>query len=393
MDKGEVVMPSTAKKQPSAWSAGRILKPMLTAGMLMLAVGNAAAQDAHGFDHEGLPKQVLEQHIRPLHADLADKADKLRLTLTAACQSRGADDGNAIKTAFRDLVLAWSRTEHLRFGPVTDRNRFERVMYWPDRQRIGERQVSQILSKREPTATSAAELGKRSVAVQGLTALEVVLYGQGGSTILSETAEARFACGYATAIATGISAIAKEIVSEWADGASFTALWLEPGEQNPVYKASSDRTIELLKAYRVGIYNARDMKLLPSLGLKRIARRGQLAPKSRPPFELSALSLASMIANLEGVLDLYVKGGLAEQLAVRESETARLTKLDLESAIEAMRAIEPFGPAAFHDQAIMDRLALVRDPLSFALSEGGLALAEIAGMGALVLGFLDDDGD
>jgi uncharacterized protein len=390
---GVVVMPSTAKKRFSAWSAGCILKPMLTAGMLILAVSHAAAQDAYGFDHEGLPKQVLEQHIRPLYADLADKADKLRLTLTAACQSRGANDGNAIKTAFRDLVLAWSRTEHLRFGPITDKNRFERVMYWPDRQRIGERQVSQILSKREPTATSASELGKRSVAVQGLTALEVVLYGQGGNTFLSETAEARFACGYATAIATGISAIAKEIVSEWADGASFTALWLEPGEQNPVYKASNDRTIEVLKAYRVGIYNARDMKLLPSLGLKRIALRGQLAPKSRPPFELSGLSLASMSANLEGVLDLYVQGGLAERLAAREPETARLTKVDLESAIEAMRAIEPFGQAAFNDQTVMDRLALVRDPLSFALSEGGLALAEIAGIGALVLGFLDDDGD
>jgi uncharacterized protein len=393
MGKGVVVMPSTAKKQSSAWSAACFLKPMLTVGVLMLAVSNATAQDAHGFDHEGLPKQVLEQHIRPLYADLADKADKLRLTLTAACQSRGADDGNAIRTAFRDLVLAWSRTEHLRFGPITDRNRFERVMYWPDRQRIGERQVSQILSKKEPAATAAVELGKRSVAVQGLTALEIVLYGPGGSTILSETAEASFACRYATAIATGIDIIAKEIVSEWADGATFTTLWLEPGEQNPVYKASSDRTIEVLKGYRVGIYNARDMKLLPSLGLKRVALRGQLAPKSRPPFELSGLSLASIIANLEGVLDLYVKGGLAEQLAARESEAARLTKLNLESAIEAMRAIEPLGQAAFNDQAVMDRVALVRDPLSFALSEGGLALAEIAGMGALVLGFLDDDGD
>jgi uncharacterized protein len=360
----------------------------------LLGPGSAAAQTARpAFDHAGLAQQVLERHIRPLYADFAAKADAFRAALEDACQRRGTADGDAVKDAYRALLLAWSRTEHLRFGPVIDANRFERVVYWPDRQRIGERQVFQILAKGDPAALRGAELAKKSVAVQGLTAAEIVLYGKAGAELLADSPEARFACGYAGAIAENMATIATEMVAEWTDGASFTALWLNPGEQNPVYKTGTDTTMEILKAFRAGIYNARDLKLLPSLGLKRIAIRGQLAPKSRPPFELSGLGLAAMAANVEGALDLYANGGLAGRLAVVEPAAAALFKGHLERAIAGIRAVEPAGLAAFEEQPIMDQLALVRDPMGFAMSDGGATLAEIAGLGALMLGYLDDDGD
>jgi len=367
---------------------------LLMAGTVALAAGGGDAQTApRSFDHAGLAKQALELHIRPLYADLVSTADRLRLALEAACRHRDGKSSDAARTAYRDLLLAWSRTEHLRFGPVVDANRFERVVYWPDRQRIGERQVAQILSKADPAALAVEELVKKSVAVQGVGAIEIVLYGKDGSALLSDTPQARFACAYATVIASNVWHIAKEIAGGWADGGRFAVFWLSPGEQNPAYKTGTDTTIELLKAFRAGIYNPRDLKLLPSLGLKRIALRGQLAPKSRPPYELSGLGLAAMIANAEGGLHLYANGGLAERLAIVEPETARLVQSSLESAIRDMRELEPAGLAVFSEQALMDKLALVRDPLAFVLSEGASTLAEVAGIGALVLGFTDDDGD
>src|SRR5262245_291423 len=368
------------------------IRVLLMAGAVALAAGNAAAQTAPPptFDHDGLAKQALELHIRPLYADLVSTADRLRRTLETACQHRDGEGPDAIKTAFRDLLLAWSRTEHLRFGPVVDANRFERVMYWPDRQRIGERQVAQILSKGDPAALTVEGLAKKSAAVQGVGALEIVLYGKHSDALLSDTPSARFACAYATVVASNIGQIAREIMAEWADDGRFAALWLKPGEQNPVYRTSTDTTIELLKAFRAAIYNPRDLKLLPSLGLKRVAVRGQLAPKSRPPYELSGLGLAAMIANIEGALHLYANGGLAERLAVVEPATAKLAQSNLESAISGMRELEPVGAAAFSEQARVDKLALVIDPLAFVLSEGASTLAEVAGVGALVLGFTDD---
>jgi uncharacterized protein len=368
---------------------------LLTAGTAALAAGGAATQATapRSFDHEGLARQAMELHIRPLYADLVSAADRLRRTLEGACQHRDGEALGGVKTAYRDLLVAWSRTEHLRFGPVVDANRFERVMYWPDRQRIGERQVAQLLSKADPAAIAVGELAKKSVALQGVGALEIVLYGKDGGGLLDDTASAKFACTYATVIAGNISQIAGDMVAEWADGGRFAGLWLKPGEQNPVYRTSTDTTIELLKAFRAGIYNPRDLKLLPALGLKRIAVRGQLAPKSRPPFELSGLGLAAMIANTEGALHLYVSGGLAERLAAIEPAAAALLRSNLERAIRDMREVEPAGLAAFSEQALMDKLALVRDPLAAVLSDGASALAEVAGVGALVLGFTDDDGD
>jgi uncharacterized protein len=382
-------MESVAK----SWCLTRIypqaLRLVLTVATLVLATGNAATQTARvPFDHDGLARQALELHIRPLYADFAHKADMLHRRFDEACHTRAPNGEVTIKTAYGDLLLAWSRTEHLRFGPVIDENRFERVIYWPDRQKIG-----QILSRSDPGALTAAQLAKKSVAVQGLTALEIVLYRNTGGPLLQDTPERIFACGYATAIADNIRHIAKEIVTEWSDDGRFAAWWLKPGEENPVYRTRNDTTVELLKAFRAGIYNARDLKLLPSLGLKRIAVRGQLAPKSRPPYELSAFALASMIANTEGAFHLYAKGGFAERLALIEPEGERLASSNLANAIQSMRELEPSGLAVFNEQPLMDKLARVADPLSFTLSESARALAEVSGIGAMVLGFMDDDGD
>ncbi len=370
--------------------AGRLLAAGLALGALLLAAPDAKAQRSGDFDHEGLAKQMLEIHIQPGYDKFAGTAAALKSSLEAACKQRDAKSGEAAKAAFRDAVLAWSRVEHLRFGPATDANRFERVVFWPDRQKIGERQVAQILAKKDETALVAADLHAKSVAVQGLTALEVVLYAKSSGDVLADTPDAKFACGYAVAIAGNLATIGRDIAADWANGGRFAEIWLKPSDQNPLFKDSSGPTNLLLNAYKFGINNPREIKLLPSLGLKRAGVGGPFAPKSRPPFELSCLSLPSMIANTEGVLHLYEKGGFAERLAVNEPPSDKLIRSALASVIAGMREMEPGCVTAFNDKASMDKLALVREPFVSALLAGGEALATESGM---VLGFTDDDGD
>lgn len=366
----------------------------IVAAAFAVTSGALAQTGRGGFDHEGLARQMLERHIRPLYGAFAEKSRALAATLDQGCMQVGRIEGGvsfaAIKTAFRDAVLSWSRVEHLHFGPAIEANRAEKIVFWPDRQRIGERQVGQILSKSDATVLSPEGLAQKSVAVQGLTALEIVLYGKSGETLFAETAEGKFACGYATAIGANVARMAKDIVTDWADGGKFAALWLKPGDDNPLYKAANGPTFELLKAYRQGINIPREVKLLPSLGLKRTGPGGPYAPKSRPPFELSGLSLASIVANTESALDLFDAGGFAERLAATEPETSKQIKADLQAVIAGLREVEPAGPAAFSDKAQSDKLAGVREPFVSALLAGGEALAKETGM---ALGFTDDDGD
>ncbi len=368
------------------------LRLLAVAGLVVLSWLAAAARAQTPFDHKGFALQALQQHIRPLQADFAAKAERLVETVGATCQRHEAADDQNVKDAYRETVLAWSRTEHLRFGPIQDDNRFEKLMYWPDRQRIGERQVTQILNTKDPAVLTSEGLAGKSVAVQGLTALEIVLYGKTAQPLSAETPEAVYGCQYAHALSRHIARIAQEIVAEWADGGHFAKLFLNPGADNPLYKDDNEVTLELLKTYHGGIYNARDIKILPSLGQKRIATRGQFAPKSRPPFELSGLALATFRANVEGVRDFYVNSGLSARLAKTEPGTDALIKGQFDESIDFIRALEPSGLAVFNDPALMNRLLYTREPLGALISDGSPVLTEMAGLGSVLLG-LTDDGD
>ena len=196
-----------------------------------------------GFDDTGLAKEVLENHIRPGYAAFVAKTGELKGTLEAACKAPDASHKDKVLGAFRETVLAWSRVEHLKFGPAIDANRAERIMFWPDRQRVGERQVQAILEKKDPTATTAADLQKKSAAAQGLPALETLMIAKSGEP-WAATPEGQFACNYAAAIAENLAGMAKEIAAGWAAGGTFEEMWLKPSDKNPAYKdgrGTSDR--------------------------------------------------------------------------------------------------------------------------------------------------------
>ena len=369
----------------------RPVVPFAVGAALVVAAATLSSHPARsaGFDHEGLAIQALDGHIRPGYERFKNTTGALKSALAEACKAHDVKADGQVKAAFRSTVLAWSQVEHIKFGPVLEGNAYERIMFFPDRQKIGERQVAAILTKQDPTVLTVLELQQKSVAVQGLTALEAVLYAKPAESYLAEAPEAKFACNYASAIAGNIAGIANNIVAAWAKDGSFSALWLKTGEQNPIYKSSSGPTAELLTAFRAGISNTRDAKLLPSLGLKKTGPNGPLAPKSKPPFDLSGLGLATMIANTEGVLELFEKGGLAERLAVTEKDTAVLIKGELQGAIRIGREMEPAGTAAFNDKDASAKLATMREPLATAAA-GNEQLANAAGM---VMGFTADDGD
>lgn len=52
-----------------------------------------------------------------------------------AAPSKTADE--AAKAAFADTVSSWSTIEIVRVGPVIEHNRFERVLYYPDKKGLG----------------------------------------------------------------------------------------------------------------------------------------------------------------------------------------------------------------------------------------------------------------
>ena len=274
------------------------------------------------------------------------------------------------------------------FGPVRDENRFERIFFWPDRRSIGQRQVRAILRKRDRSAIAPDRLGERSVAVQGLTALEMLLHGDGADQLAADEPD-NFRCAYALAIVRNLEAIVGAIRQDWQDDGAFVKLWRNPGPDNPTYLFARETTLELVKAFDQALENIRDRRIAPAIGF------GPLRRKHRPVLWRSRLTMPLIHANLEGSRDLLMTGGLAEAyMAAREnapeaagdiSSIASEFKLMLERTSVLAGEANPFA-----SNGIRSRLVAVGFPLKNIRTQAVGRLKQAAG---LSVGFNASDGD
>jgi hypothetical protein len=250
-----------------------------TSAIVVAILSLATATTAHAeADHAAIAKASLEQYIRPGYAQLTQSTDALKQSVAALCGKPSPAALKDTQDAFAATVEAWSVVEPIRFGPVAQEHRFERIFYWPDPKGLGTRQIRDALAKQDKSVTEPARLIGKSVALQGLPALEYLLYGDGAATLGKIGAEGTFRCSFAEAVAGNLAGIAKDIVDGWQDGAPYTKSYLEPGPTNAAYHTPKEVTLELFKTFTAGIEWVRDQKLAKTLGPKPEQARPQLAP-------------------------------------------------------------------------------------------------------------------
>ena len=112
-------------------------------------------------------------------------------------------------------------------------------------QGLGLKQVQAVLASQDATAADPATLAGKSVAMQGLGALEFVLFGT-GADVLAATGDG-FRCRYGAAIAANLDAIAAALQDEWQAPDGFAARWTAPGPENPLYRDRQEALTELSK--------------------------------------------------------------------------------------------------------------------------------------------------
>jgi predicted lipoprotein len=350
--------------------------------------GATAAADAPAtFDHAGLASRALERHIRPGYARLAAAAEELSRSMDAHCASGAAPQRKAVEEAFDGFVTAWGRIEHIAFGPVTADNRKERILFWPDRRGLGARQVTRALAGRDPAVLDPQALAGKSVALQGLGALEIVLFGQGEAAAGPEARTHR--CRFGAAIAANLAAITRAIAEEWRRGDGFARDWLAPGTGNPAFLKPAETTLALAKSFDQGIERVRNERLGGPLGLG--------PQRSRTPAVLAAsgrtLQLAS--ANIEGLQKLFADAGMRDAIVAGAAERA------VDVAAKAKVVASEFATArAIADEVIGSRRPFEGETarrliaLGFPLKNARALTAELLALTAgLTFGFNASDGD
>ncbi|MCG8559417.1 MAG: imelysin family protein [Hyphomicrobiales bacterium] len=343
------------------------------------------------FDAGIVTRQALEGHIRPGYGRLADAFAQLETAFAALCKSPSEPALAQVDTAYRAAVVAWGGVEHLRFGPVAEKNRYERIAFWPDPKGIGRRQVARAMRKRDPSLQDVERLSKKSVALQGLTALELVLHGKGRDTLKTadeagKTADeaGAFRCSYGETITRNLSAISREIVEAWSPDGAFAKLWLSVGPENPVYRSAQEAARELVRTYIDGLESVHQFKIRASLGLGPDGPRR----KRRAAFSRSGLAVALITANAAGLRDLFVDGGLADQLSPEDPGLAVSIRGELDRAVEVAQTIAFSKGMRLAEPAVEEKLLLMGFPLANARETAGDLLADAVG---LPIRFTDSD--
>lgn len=349
------------------------------------AVAPSGAVASDGLDHAALARQALERHIRPGYARLAGAAGDLAHRMERLCAAPGTARRASALDGFAALVRAWGRVEHIRFGPAGDAYAHERLAFWPDPKAIGRQQVRAILVSRDPSALVPAQLARKSVAVQGLTALEMVLFTRGGRPAPGIEQPGSFRCRYALAIARNLDAIAARLDAAWSASGDFSGKWLAPGPDNPVYLSGKEVTRDLARALLDGLAALREQKIAGPIGL----RSGE-APPTRAAFARSGLAAAVIAANAEACLDLFTAGGFADVLRPRAPGTVDTIVAELTRARDVAAAIAAEGPRDLRSAEVAERLLLMGFPLKSARLRAAELIADVAG---LVVRFNDSDGN
>jgi predicted lipoprotein len=270
-----------------------------------------ASADTTPEQYRSIVESTITKYLRPEFSALTVETEALSEAMDNLCAAPSAAQQEAAKQSFDKVLIAWSRVEYARLGPVIDKKRLERFSFWPDPKGIGLRQVQKILKDKDERATQAATLAGKSVATQGLQALEFVLFGTGSEALASGD---DFRCRYGAAIADNLDAIAKEILAGWNGESGYVGLMRKPGPDNGVYRNEGEAANDIIEMLTTGFQFIRDVKIGNFLG-----DHPAKAKPRQAAFWRSAQTFAAIEANFAGLMALWDASGLR---AVLETQPA-----------------------------------------------------------------------
>ncbi|TDQ81409.1 hypothetical protein A8950_2477 [Dongia mobilis] len=341
-------------------SRRQTLATMLAIGMVGRMAHPAAAADFGAFN-TGYAKAI----VVPALASLQAAADQFHDLAQRAGGNPDAPDIEALRAGFNDLADAWAAAQLFRFGPLADAQRAERFSYWPERRNIIDKQLSSLLAGGEAKTMSPQRLGEASVAVQGLPALERLLY----------TDNLRHEAWLSVAIAANLQSIATEAAAAWREAAVNPA----PFAASPV-EATTQFYTNLLTLLQI----VAEQKIGVPLGSELAAAKPKAAEQWR-----SGRSLRNIRLNLAAAQAAFLdEGGFAALVASDELNGAVAAAF-----AEAIAAADRAGEDLVADVSDPARRSLVTELLVRVNHLRDMLRQDVPPVIGITLGFNELDGD
>ncbi|MGE3874118.1 MAG: imelysin family protein, partial [Parvibaculaceae bacterium] len=310
---------------------------------------------------------LVDRFIVPHYQALSLTADAQEKAWSEFCAKPDEMGFEKLQRANLATADSWSQIEFLRYGPIGDDFRAERLSYWPERKNATAKALTALLEKNGVEDLAPELFVKNSVAVQGLPGLERLLFDDGAQVEMLNGLRKERRCAIGQAIAWNIVMIAHDVRLGWTNDV-VEAL----ANPDTAKEATSRIATDFLSTFAF----MRDTKLRPMLGKDAAEARPMLAEGWRSKRSKRALTL-----NIETALDVVKIIMAGKDGATPATVTTAL------SFAEALP--EDFG-AAVADVKERQQFYLVLDALAAARDK---AHDEIPAILGVTVGFNSQDGD
>lgn len=334
-------------------------------GLLLCLAVFVWAAPAHAA--EDVLKPLVERFIIPHYQALALTADAQEKAWSGFCAKPDPEGFKLLRRAYLSTADTWSGIEFLRYGPIAEEFRAERLSYWPERKNATAKGLAQLLAKDGIADLTPELFVKNSVAAQGLPALERLLFDVNAEAEMLSGARRARRCAVGQAIAWNIVIIAHDVRLGWTN---------EAAEQLADPATAKEATARIATDFLAAFAFMRDSKIRAALGRDIGAARPQLTESWRSGRSKRALTL-----NLEALLDV---SKIIMKDKAGDTPATIVTALSFADGLP-----DDFGKAVL-DAGQRPQFFLVLDALAAARDK---AHDEIPALLGITVGFNSQDGD
>jgi hypothetical protein len=337
--------------------------------------------------HATMVLDTIDKFIVPHLDAFAVETASLTGHVDAVCKDGATDVARrAAAASFAGTLRAWSGLDFFRFGPVMHGHRLERVFFWPDPRATTSRQLNQVLAAREAKLLEPGALARQSVAVQGLTALEILLFDDKEPLGAGTEEPVRYRCAFARAIASNLNAIAVEMKTGWTGDDGFRIKMLTTGSDNVLYKDSSETARDVVKAIATGLDLCSNRFVIPELLAVQMT-----PPKTvRLPFERAKLGSEFLQASLTALSEEFEIVSLAAYIPPEKPWMAKFLPDAWKALLRDATQLERLRAEERGSEAHLTALRKMKFDLSGIRQ---IIVRELAPNADLTLGFNELDGD
>ena len=326
-------------------------RSILTFAMAASLLASPLQAFARASDEDVKPIMVsaINDAIVPGYDAFKIEAASMKAAMDRLCAENSIPAYDASVEAFDKLVNRWSKIEIMRDGPALEENRFERILFFPDRKGLGLRQIQALLATKDESAITKEAMASKSIAIQGLTALEFVLFGTGHEELVIRNDN--FRCHAGRAIADNIAMLAGQLDDAWRAPNGIAHDWKEPGPKNPLYRTGEEALIGILGILVRGVETTSEKRVRNFY-----AEDGKLAEAHKAIYWRSNQTMASVAANLEGLQTLWDQSGM--QGIIKGDGTAITTNInfDFKTAIQTSKSLDMPVEQILADEKLRSKL-------------------------------------